>query len=263
MLLISPQTKGASVHTTGHHYSPNILLRALSLHDLALVQPYFVREKLNRGLVLIPPNKPIEYAWFPEGGVVSIVAELSKLGSTEVGVVGREGFAGTPLLLGADRSLHDAYVQVDGGTGLKIDAARLVEATEKSPTLRATLLRYIQTFMTQAAYSAVSNAHQRIEGRLARWLLMCHDREDGDEIALTHEFMAMMISADRSSVTVTLHILEGSGMIRSTRGKVLIIDRLKLEQLAGEHYDRPEAEYRRLIAPFGKSIKVERRTNAA
>jgi hypothetical protein len=81
---------------------------------------------------------------------------------------------------------------------------------------------------------------------------MCHGRNDGDEIMLTHEFMAMMIAADRSGVTVSLHVLEGAGMIRSRRGRVLILDRSKLEELAGEGDGRPKAEYRKLIAPFAR-----------
>ena len=81
---------------------------------------------------------------------------------------------------------------------------------------------------------------------------MCHDRIDGDEIGLTHEFMAMMIAAERSGVTVTLHILEGAGMIRSKRGRVIILDRAKLEDLAGDGYGVPEAEYRRLVGPLGR-----------
>ena len=85
---------------------------------------------------------------------------------------------------------------------------------------------------------------------------MCHDRVDGDEIALTHEFMGMMISAERSGVTLTLHILEGAGMIRSERGRVIIRDRDTLEELAGDGYGMPEAEYRRLIGPFGRRSVV-------
>ena len=95
-----------------------------------------------------------------------------------------------------------------------------------------------------------------MEARLARWLLMCHDRIDGDEIALTHEFMGMMISAERSNVTVTLHILEGAGMIRSQRGRVIIRDRDKLEDLAADNYGMPEAEYRHLIGPIGRHSVV-------
>lgn len=164
MLALSPHIGRACMHITGQHYSTNILLRALTPEDLALLEPHFVREKLERELVLISANQPIQYAWFPEGGVVSIVAELSNSGSTEVGIFGREGFAGTPLLLGANTTLHHVYVQIGGGTGLRIEASHLVAATDKSPALRSVFLRYIQTFMTQTAYSAVSNAHQRIKG---------------------------------------------------------------------------------------------------
>jgi DNA-binding transcriptional regulator YhcF (GntR family) len=92
-----------------------------------------------------------------------------------------------------------------------------------------------------------------MEARLARWLLMCHDRLEGDELPLTHEVMATMISAQRSGVTVTLHTLEGAGMIRSTRGLVTIRDREKLAEIAGDGYAIPEARYRELIGPFGKS----------
>ena len=233
-------------------YTTNLLLAALAPEDLALLRPYLKREKLEREKVLTPAGESIEHVWFPEGGVASVVAHKVDSGATEVGIFGRDGFAGTPLLLGAGSSPHKIFIQVEGGTGVRIDAVPFVAAVDASTTLRKTLLRYVQTFIVQTADSAISNAHQRIEARLARWLLMCHDRNDGDEIMLTHEFMAMMIAADRSGVTVSLHVLEGAGMIRSRRGRVLILDRQKLEELAGEGYGRPEAEYRKLIGPFGK-----------
>lgn len=233
-------------------YTTNLLLGALSPEDLALLKPHLTREKLDREQVLIPAGGSIEHVWFPEGGVASVVARKVDSGRTEVGIFGREGFAGTPLLLDVDTSPHEIFVQVDGATALRIDAVPFVAAVDASVTLRKTLLRYVQTFIIQTADSAISNAHQRIEARLARWLLMCHDRNDSDEIMLTHEFMALMIAADRSGVTVSLHVLEGAGMIRSKRGRVLILDRQNLEELAGEGYGRPEAEYRKLIGPFGK-----------
>ena len=118
------------------------------------------------------------------------------------------------------------------------------------------LLRIAYTLAMKASYTALSNAVHSIDWRLARWLLMCHDRADGDEIPLTHEFMGMMIAAQRSGVTVTLHILEGAGMIRSKRGRVVILDRAKLRDLAGEGYGVPEAQYNRLVGPFGKDFAV-------
>ena len=147
-------------------------------------------------------------------------------------------------------------MQVDGTSALRIDTERLREATAQSPSLQALLLRFVQAQLVQTAHSSVANAHHRIESRLARWLLMCHDRIDGDDVHITHEFMSKMIAAQRTGVTLTLHVLEGEGMIRSKRGQITIIDREKLEHLAGEAYGKPEAEYSRLIAPFGRTSNV-------
>ena len=176
---------------------------------------------------------------------------MAQSGRIEAGIFGREGVSATCLLLGTDRSPHETFVQVDHSTALRIDTDHYLAAIQQSESLRTMLLRYVQTVLVQTAQSMAMNATQRVEARLARWLLMCHDRVDGDEIALTHEFMGMMIAADRSGVTITLHILEGAGMIRSKRGLVVIRDRDKLAELAGDCYGLPEAEYRRLIGPIG------------
>ncbi len=233
-------------------YTVNTLLRALSADDFDLLKPDLVRVPLVREQVLVAPHQPVEHVYFPEGGIVSIVSDMAGSGRTEAGVFGREGVSATCLLLGTDRSPHESFVQIGPMTALRIDTDPDVAAIRKSESLRTTLLRYVQTVIVQSAQSTATNASHRVEGRLARWLLMCHDRIDGDEIALTHEFMGMMISADRSNVTVTLHILEGAGMIYSKRGRVIIRDRAKLEEIAGDSYGVPEAEYRYLIGLFGR-----------
>jgi CRP-like cAMP-binding protein len=230
----------------------NILLNTMSQADRALLIPHFTRMHFSREFVLAPRNQPVQHVYFPEGGVVSIVSVMTASGSTEAGIFGREGVSATCLLLGSDRSPHQTFVQVNGSTALRIETDRYLAAIAQSEALRMLLLRFVQSTLVQAAQSVATNAIQRVEVRLARWLLMCHDRVHGDEIALTHEFMGMMISADRSGVTVTLHILEGAGMIASKRGRVIIRDRAKLEELAGDSYGVPEREYSRLIAPFGK-----------
>lgn len=234
-------------------YTKNILLSALSADDLALLQPHFTRHDVQREDVLVKANAPIEHVYFLESGVASIVATMSPSRPTEVGIFGRDGVSATCLLLGSDRSPHQTFIQVGGGTALRIDAELYLAAVRRSETLRTTLLRYVQSMLVQAAQSTATNAYHRIESRLARWLLMCHDRVDGDEIALTHDFIAMMIAAERSGVTVSLHILEGAGMIYSKRGRVIIRDRETLEELAGDSYGVPEAEYRHLIGPLGRS----------
>ncbi len=238
-------------------FTANTLLKALSAADYGLLKPHLTRVPLAREQVVVWRDEPIEHVYFPEGGIVSIVSDMEESGRTEAGIFGREGVSATALLLGSDRSPHESFVQVGNVTALRIDTDRYLGAIRQSESLQTTLLRYVQTVLVQSAQSTATNLRHRIEGRLARWLLMCHDRIDGDEIALTHEFMGMMISADRSNVTVTLHILEGAGMIRSKRGRVVILDREKLEAAAGNSYGVPEAEYRRLVGPFGRSITAE------
>ena len=220
--------------------------------DYALLGSHLERVKLGQDQVLSEPNQPIEYIYFPEGGIVSLTASTPDDGKTEVGIVGRDGMTGMAVLLGSDRTPHETFVQVDGTNALRMGADEFRHAMTQSASLQAMLLRYVQAFLVQSAHSTVTNAHHRIESRLARWLLMCHDRIDGDEIHLTHEFMSMMIAAQRTGVTVCLHILEGAGMIRSKRARVEILDRDKLEELAADAYGAPEAEYRRLIGPFGR-----------
>lgn len=230
----------------------------MSALDRGLLEPQFERVGLERDQVLVTPGKPIEHVYFPESGIGSITSVSGENGRTEIGIFGFEGMSGTALLLGADRSPHETFIQVGGGEALRIEAARFEEAVKGSETLRELMLRYVQTLMVQTGQCAVANARHQIEARLARWLLMCHDRVEGDEIALTHEFMGIMIGAQRSGVTVALHILEGTGMIRSKRGRVIIRDREKLEELAGDSYGQPEAEYRQLIGAFGRQSVLTR-----
>lgn len=233
-------------------YTANLLLKSLTVDDLELLKPLLERVKLGQDQVLAAANTPIKYVYFPEDGIASIVATTPGDGSTEVGIFGRDGMSGVSVLLGSDQSPHQTFIQVDGTAALRIKVADLRAALVRSTSLRDSLLRFVQYLLVQSAHSAVSNAHHRVEARLARWLLMCHDRLDGDEIRLTHEFMSMMIAAQRTGVTVCLHILEGAGMIRSRRGRVIILDREKLIDMAGESYGQPEAEYRRLIGPLGR-----------
>lgn len=231
----------------------NTLLTALPAGDLAMLQPLCVSVRLERKESLIRPGEPIKHVHFLQSGIASITQPSPDNGPTEIGLFGRDGMSGMCLLLGQDRSPHDTFIQVGSADAVRIAATPFVEAVEASETLRKLMLSFVQVMMVQTAQCAVANARHGIEARLARWLLICHDRSDGDEIALTHELLAIMIAAQRSGVTVALHVLEGMGMIRSRRGVVVIRDRAKLEELAGDGYGLAEAEYRRLIRPLGPS----------
>lgn len=227
----------------------NRLLAALLPADFALLQPHLERVRLEKGVVLISPGEPITGAHFLSSGLSSIIATSGDGSAVEVGLSGRDGMVGVSLLLDSDRTPHRVFMQVEG-TALRIDAEALRECLDASASLRKLMLRYVQAFQVQTAFTALSNAIHALEERLARWLLMSHDRQDSDEIPLTHEFMALMLGVRRPSVTIALHSLEGLGFIRATRGLVTIRNSTELEEFAGAAYGTPEAEYERLIGPL-------------
>lgn len=226
----------------------NRLLRAMSPDDFALLAPHLRPCQGDKGMTLFEQDEPIDTVWFMESGVGSIVTISPEGLKAENGLFGREGFAPVSIIMGSDRSPHKGLVQVPGEC-LNMPASLLVEAADKSATLRLLLLRYAQTLATQTAYTALSNAVHQIDERLARWILMCDDRMDGD-LSLTHEFMAIMLAVRRPSVTTALHVLEGNGYIRSERGCIIVRNRPALEEFAGDSYGAPEREYERLIGPL-------------
>lgn len=224
----------------------NRLLKAMSLDDFDRLQPHLDPADLPVAQMLIVPNERVEHFYFLEAGISSITAQGAN-GRVEVGIVGREGLVGAvPLLLGSDRVPHDHFMQL-AGEGLRIGAEALLAATDASPILRRLLLRYVQTEVVQVRQTAFVNGSFNIEARLARWLLMCHDRLDGDDLPLKHEFLAVMLGVQRSGVTLALQNLEGGGRIKARRGRITVIDRERLETLADGSYGAPEAEYVRLI----------------
>jgi CRP-like cAMP-binding protein len=230
----------------------NLLLRALTEADFALLEPHLEREQLKLSDPIFEANEPIERVYFLEEGVGSIVSEQEDGDKVEVGLFGREGMSGAAVIMDAEQTPHASMVQVGNPATLVIPSARLLAACDKSASLRRILMRYVQSLNVQATLTAASNAHYALPERLARWLLMCHDRVEGDRMELTHEFLSMMLAVRRSGVTVTLHTLEATGAIRSNRGVVMVTNRGRLEEIAGDAYGQAEAEYRRLIGPFGR-----------
>ena len=231
--------------------TPNIILNCLSEEIARKVEPHVERIGLSRKQALSACDEEVTAIHFPEGGVVSCVVGNGG-DDTEAALIGYEGFTGVCALLGDRISMEDTFVQVDGSTALAIPVNVLLDLMAEHAAARSMILLYARYRLLQSNFAILSCSRHVMEARLARWLLMCHDRLDGDTIELTHEFMAMMISAQRSGVTLALHSLEGSGMIRSSRGKVVIVDRDKLRELAGSSYGAPERRYSELIAPFGK-----------
>jgi CRP-like cAMP-binding protein len=135
-----------------------------------------------------------------------------------------------------------------GGSGQRLAAAKLKACMEASVTLRRTLLNYGHAFYIQTAYTVLANARSKLEDRLSRWLLMAHDRVDGDKLTLTHEFLAIMLGVRRPGVTIALKFLEARGLIQTSRGVISIVDRKGLEESANGAYGTAEAELQRLSA---------------
>jgi CRP-like cAMP-binding protein len=164
----------------------------------------------------------------------------------EVGLIGREGMSGLTIVLGNHSSPHSTYMQAEG-QGQRLRTTELRKAMQESPSLQASLLRYVQVFMVQTAHTAIANARAKLDERLARWILMADDRLDGASLPLTHEFLSLMLGVRRAGVTETIHALETLNLIKAARGEITVLDRKGVERKAGTSYGVPEAEYRRLI----------------
>jgi CRP-like cAMP-binding protein len=232
------QPEQSSVH--------NRLLKVMSPDDFALLQPHLELVATELRQPLIKPYEAVRHLFFPEVGFSSITTSGSGT-KVEVGLVGREGLVGaTPMLLGSDRTPHEHFVQ-NAGEMLRIETPALCAAIAQSASLNKLLLRYIQVQLVQTAQTAFANAFYTLDVRLARWLLMCQDRLDGDDMRLTHEFLSIMLGVTRTSTTLAVQGLEGHRLIQARRGKITILDRRALEAVADDGYGLPESEYGRLI----------------
>ncbi len=224
---------------TSPSFGRNRLLAALSSADLALLQPDLESVSLELRQVLETANEPITHSYFIDHGLASIVAGNGNQRRIEVGLVGFEGMTGLAVVLGNDRSPNENFMQV-GGDGRRIRSDRLRVAMQESPSLQRALLNFANDFMNQISSTALSNGTSSIEERLARWLLMAHDRLEDDAIPLTHEFLSLMLGVRRAGVTVALNALERKGVIRLTRGQISVMDREGLKASANGAYYEPD-----------------------
>ncbi|MFT8246584.1 Crp/Fnr family transcriptional regulator [Roseomonas sp. BN140053] len=218
-----------------HPTPKNRLLAALPADSLAQLWPQFTSVDLTFRQVLHLPEKPITTVYFPETAWVSMIATLEDGDGAEVGVVGHEGVVGLPVILGSDHDDLEAMVQCPG-TALSIDTPAMQQAMDADPVLRNLLLRYALVHHGQVARTAACNGRHYTEQRLARWLLMAHDRSQGDDFPMTHELLALMLGLRRAGVTVAAGTLQKAGLIRYERGRITITDRPGLENVTCECY---------------------------
>ncbi|MBE9167304.1 Crp/Fnr family transcriptional regulator [Pleurocapsales cyanobacterium LEGE 06147] len=224
----------------------NQLLAALPESEYASLVPHLETVSLRTGQILYQPYELIEFVYFPNRAIVSLVAIMEDGATTEVGLVGKEGMVGLPVILGSNCSSRRAIVQIGNGA-VMLNADILKREFDRGGELRRLLLLYTQGLLTQVSQTAACNRQHVIEERLARWLLSVQDRVEQDEFLLTQEMIAYMLGVRRSGITVAANILQRAGIISYSRGRIHIRDRQALEATACECYRLVNQEFQRLF----------------
>ena len=214
----------------------NHILAALPIAEIELLRPHLSHMTMVSGQVLHEANSPITDVFFIENGVISLTADTRDQGRVEVGLLGREGFAGASVILNADPwSVHRAFSQVPGEV-YRMSSTALRSAVEQSESLRHRCLRHVEMLMVQTSQVAACNARHNLPERLARWLLMVRDRTDSDNLPMTQEFLSVMLGVRRPGVSVAASTLQAAGLVRILRGHVLILDHDGLTTAACDCY---------------------------
>jgi CRP-like cAMP-binding protein len=214
----------------------NELLAALPRAAYLRLIPHLESVSLALGASLYNSGESIEHVYFPEDALISLVTHMRDGETVEVGLIGRDGMVGIPVLLGDDIAFEAAVVQI-AGSALRMPSATFKQLIKRggSPLLTRLLL-YTRVLMKQVAQTAACNGRHTAEKRLARWLLMCHDRAESDVLMLTQDFISDMLGLRRAGVSSAAVGLQEEGFIRYSRGRVTILKREGLEAFACECY---------------------------
>jgi CRP-like cAMP-binding protein len=225
----------------------NRILNALTGEEYGRLAPHLEFIHTKHGQILYQTDQTIDYVYFPDKGMISLVSQMADGGSVEVGVVGFEGMAGLSCVLGVNQSPHEMIVQIQDGAA-RMPAHLLREEFKRGGVLQNVLLRYTQSLLLLTAQVAACNRAHAVEERLARWLLMCQDRCLCEDIPLTHELLATMLGVRRAGVTTAAHALQAEGLIHYARGHIQIANRQGLEDYACECYAKIKAEFDRVTS---------------
>jgi CRP-like cAMP-binding protein len=221
--------------TTNQSPKKNDLLAALPKSDLQRFLPHLEFLELPQGRVLYEIDAPIEYVYFPFNAMISLVTQMKDGKIVEVGLVGSDGMSGIAVLMGRKVSFERAVVQIPNG-GMRASVAAIQAEFNRAGAMQRILLSYVHAMMRQVSQTAACNATHTIEERLSRWLLMCQDRVRSEEVNLTQEFIAEMLSTRRATVNVAAVMLQSANLIQYSRGRITITDRPGLEAFSCECY---------------------------
>jgi CRP-like cAMP-binding protein len=226
----------------------NLLIEALPQAERRRILTRTKRIDMEIRKLVYAPNRPIEHVYFPETAVLSLISHNKGQLAVEIGTVGNEGMAGIPLFLGASSIPATAFAQV-AGTALQMRADDFRKETANGGALQRILHRYTQAFFIQLAQSVACNRLHSIQQRCARWLLMTHDRVEGDQFVLSQMFLAQMLGVRRATVNPVLQGFQRAGVIKYRQAKMEIRDRRKLERASCDCYQIVRKEYHKLIGP--------------
>jgi CRP-like cAMP-binding protein len=233
-----PPSKSATTARTGDvdgHPVHNEILLAMPPKERELLYPKLELVRLNTHHVLHEPGDSLKSAYFCNSGLISILSVFPDGKSVEVGLVGKEGFIGVPLVAGFRTSPTRAIAQIEA-SAFRVDAEVLMGLLRQCVKLERKLQQFSQIMAMQVTQIAACNRLHEVNERLARWLLMSADRIGSNSVPLTQEFLAQMLGTRRSSVTVAAGMLQKAGLITHSRGDVKIVDRRQLEEAACECY---------------------------
>lgn len=229
-------------------HSPNLLLSNLSVQDYARLVPHLHSVKLALGDVIGVGSRDSGFAYFPTTCVASLICDLEEGSAAEVAVAGNDSVVGTSLFLGGNPTTNRAIVGI-AGYALRMDARFLRDQFTRGGSFQRMLLQYTSALITQISLTAACNRRHTLEKRLCRWLLLLRDRVASDELIMTQEFIANMLGGRRETVTVAAGRLQDAGLIHYTRGRLRILDRIRLEEAGCGCYQAVRAECSLLVSP--------------
>jgi CRP-like cAMP-binding protein len=224
----------------------NLILAFLPPDEQERIRPHLQPVDLEQGRILYEANTPVEQVYFLEQGMISVVSVMQNGATIEVGTIGNEGMAGLSVILGVEALPYRHIVQI-AGKARRMSAAALVAELKPDRLLPRLLNRYHAAFNTQIMQGMACNGLHSVVQRCCRWLLTTQDRLGSRELNITHEFLAQMLGVRRASVTEVLRPLQNDGLIRASRGKVVILDSKRLADASCECYGVIRSEYQRLL----------------
>ncbi|AEF98519.1 Crp/Fnr family transcriptional regulator [Methylomonas methanica] len=226
--------------------SANQLLAALPSDDLERLLFNSKTVELGFAEILSRAGQAVPHVYFPISSYVSLVTPVNNDTGLEVGLIGTEGMLGITLILGIDASPFEARVQ-GAGSALRMDSDVFLKEFERCSALQQTLKRYLYVNMSQLGQAAACNRYHRVEARLARWLLMTHDRAHADTFHVTHIFLAYILGVRRVGITKAAYSLQQQKLISYRRGDITILNRSGLEDMACSCYQIDQETYRRVL----------------